>query len=255
MALLFDDFTVTEIRACLNVDTPHGTMRTMRDRSCSAFIFSSKGRVDYYEGARRTFTDPGHFIFVPEGCTYYLKGEEDDFCPCINFKCTGFPEHITQIALPSRNVLDEAFKITELYSTGGPRFLSYIRAAIYRIMQAVCQLDSEWELPKHIAASIAFIRENLSDPALTNERIAAAANISPVYLSKEFARCLNTSPHRYVQKLRLERAIYLLVTQNTGITEIAALAGYNSVYNFSRTFKTMTGLSPKEFRAKNRFNV
>lgn len=248
MERLFENMIVTNIHTCITVPTPPEAYRPMRKRGCCGFLFSTEGRVLYHEGENLTFTDPGHFIFVPKGSDYYLTGDRNDLCPCLNFDCNDYPDHIVQLPVPNRTVLDEALRLTELYSLKLPCYETLIRAGIYRIIGAVCQLQAEVRLPKHVADSIAYMIANLSDPALTNDRIAAEANISAVYLSKEFVKYLHVSPHRYLQNRRIERAKYLLSVENASITETAALVGYNSVYHFSRSFKALTGIPPTKYR-------
>ena len=220
----------------------------MHERPYCGFLFSTEGKVLYHEGERTTFTDPDHFLFVPKGATYFLTGDKYDVCPCLNFDCERYPDRIVQLSVPNRTVLDEARRLVELYSMKLPFYQTLIRAGLYRIIEEICQSQEELRLPKHVADSIAYIIENLSDPTLTNARIAAEVNISAVYLSKEFVKYLRESPHKYLQNRRIERAKYLLSMEGTSVTETAALVGYNSVYHFSRSFKSLTGRSPNEYR-------
>ncbi|MBR9904309.1 MAG: helix-turn-helix domain-containing protein, partial [Gammaproteobacteria bacterium] len=59
-------------------------------------------------------------------------------------------------------------------------------------------------------------------------------------------------PHRYVLNRRLTRARHLLVESFLNMTEIALQCGFGSSSHFSNRFRAETGVSPTEYRAKQR---
>ena len=63
---------------------------------------------------------------------------------------------------------------------------------------------------------------------------------------------MNISPHRYIIELRIAQAKFLLSTTNVKIYDIAKSIGYDDPFYFSKAFKKMTGLSPSDFREKNK---
>ncbi len=68
-------------------------------------------------------------------------------------------------------------------------------------------------------------------------------------LDRQFKSIFHMTPQQYVQKKRLEHAIYLLAT-DVSITDIASKCGYTDHSAFSRKFKELTTLSPSEFKKK-----
>lgn len=85
-------------------------------------------------------------------------------------------------------------------------------------------------------------------------------NISLKYLSKKFSyndtylshlisKELGITFVEYLNNLRVERAKELLSTTNLKIYEISTSVGFQSVEHFSRSFKKISGQSPKQFRA------
>ena len=67
-----------------------------------------------------------------------------------------------------------------------------------------------------------------------------------------FTQKMNISPHRYIIELRIAQAKFLLFTTNVKIYDIAKSIGYDDPFYFSKAFKKMTGLSPSDFREKNK---
>lgn len=63
-----------------------------------------------------------------------------------------------------------------------------------------------------------------------------------------FKEVTGLSPHRYLVKVRLEKAAYLLCNSSLNISEVAELTGFEDPLYFSRTFKKQYFLSPKAYR-------
>lgn len=85
------------------------------------------------------------------------------------------------------------------------------------------------------------------DP-LDIERLAEVAVMSPSHFIRSFKATFGETPHRYLQRRRLERAMYLLRTTNNSITDICMRVGFSSLGSFSRTFSDVVGESPTQFR-------
>jgi|GEM_PF-3875253 len=81
------------------------------------------------------------------------------------------------------------------------------------------------------------------------ENLAALANVSPYQLSQLFRTHLDTSPHKYLMKIRMDSAVKLLRSTSMSIDEIRLQTGHNSLQWFSTAFKNQFGLSPSKYRA------
>ncbi|MBN3845896.1 helix-turn-helix domain-containing protein [Paraburkholderia sp. Ac-20342] len=97
---------------------------------------------------------------------------------------------------------------------------------------------------------IEYIEQNLADPELTVERIALDLNCSKRYLHTVFDSGTHTLS-RYILQLRLMhvcRDLGNLALQQCSITQLAMKWGFVSPGHFSRTFKEMFGVSPRDYR-------
>ncbi|MGW2180474.1 helix-turn-helix domain-containing protein [Streptomyces sp. NPDC001732] len=106
----------------------------------------------------------------------------------------------------------------------------------------------DWTLMPRIQA---FIEEHLSDPALSPARIAQAHHVSLRYLYKMF-QAEGITVSRWILQRRLEACRRDLLHHQTRDLTIAAVAhqrGFASAAHFSRTFRTVYGMSPSEWRA------
>lgn len=86
-----------------------------------------------------------------------------------------------------------------------------------------------------------------ADP-LSVADVAAVACRSEAEFIRSFRIVFGETPHRYLQRRRIERAMYMLRTSDVSITEICMSVGYSSLGTFSRTFADIVGESPTEFR-------
>lgn len=87
--------------------------------------------------------------------------------------------------------------------------------------------------------------EPLDVPALA--RIAGA---SQAHFIRSFKATFAETPHRYLQRRRIERAMFLLRQSECSVTEICLDVGFNSLGTFSRTFRDIVGCPPNDYRAR-----
>jgi AraC-like DNA-binding protein len=78
--------------------------------------------------------------------------------------------------------------------------------------------------------------------------LARVALVSPAHFSRTFRRTFGESPHRYLQRRRMERAMATLCTTDLPVTDIAFAVGFASLGTFSRTFRDIVGESPSTYR-------
>ena len=82
--------------------------------------------------------------------------------------------------------------------------------------------------------------------------IARVAHVSPAHFSRRFKAVFGETPHRYLQRRRIERAMALLRDTATPVTDAALMVGFSSLGTFSRTFRDVVGVSPSEYRRRTR---
>jgi len=78
--------------------------------------------------------------------------------------------------------------------------------------------------------------------------VAAVAHLSAAHFSRSFRSVFGETPHRYLQRRRVERSMFLLRETDRDITDICFDVGFTSRGTFSRTFSDIVGVSPSEYR-------
>ena len=83
-------------------------------------------------------------------------------------------------------------------------------------------------------------------------RLARIANASQAHFIRSFRATFGETPHRYLQRRRVERAMFLLRSTDRHVTDVCFDVGFNSLGTFSRTFQDIVGESPSAFRQRGR---
>ena len=88
--------------------------------------------------------------------------------------------------------------------------------------------------------------------ALDITTLARIACVSESHFIREFRATFGETPHRYLQRRRVERALYLLRCTDRSITDICFDVGFSSLGTFGRTFRAIVGVSPTAYRTAGR---
>ena len=78
--------------------------------------------------------------------------------------------------------------------------------------------------------------------------LARIAHVSPAHFTRTFRATFGETPHRYLQRRRVERAMFLLRETDSSVTDICFQVGFGSPGTFSRTFRDIVGQSPRAYR-------
>jgi AraC-like DNA-binding protein len=78
--------------------------------------------------------------------------------------------------------------------------------------------------------------------------VAAVAHISPAHFSRSFRSVFGETPHRYLQRRRVERSMFMLRETERTVTDICFDVGFTSLGTFSRTFTEIVGETPSGYR-------
>ena len=80
--------------------------------------------------------------------------------------------------------------------------------------------------------------------------LARIAMVSHAHFIRTFRATFGETPHRYLQRRRVERSLFLLRETRRSITDICLDVGFGSLGTFSRTFRDIMGESPSDYRAR-----
>jgi AraC-like DNA-binding protein len=78
--------------------------------------------------------------------------------------------------------------------------------------------------------------------------VAAVAHVSEAHFIRSFRAVFGETPHRYLQRRRVERSMFLLRETDRSITDVCFDVGFTSLGTFSRTFRQIVGETPSQYR-------
>lgn len=146
------------------------------------------------------------------------------------------------------SVSTEIAKKIELRST-----VEDLQKLMLEMVKIYCQLVNKYSVKDYsptVQKVIVMIEADLAADLSLSE-LATTLNINASYLSTVFKKETGKTITAYVNQRRIELAQELLKTTNLQIQTIAQYCGILDVHYFTRLFKKVTGVSPKQFREAN----
>lgn len=102
----------------------------------------------------------------------------------------------------------------------------------------------------HVRAALDFIERNYRD-GISVADIARSTGLNPSYFGKVFKETTGRTPQQYLMGFRIAKAAELLKLTLLSVSEVGAEVGYPNQLHFSRAYKKICGLSPREWRKQN----
>jgi AraC-like DNA-binding protein len=98
-----------------------------------------------------------------------------------------------------------------------------------------------------IAKTVLYIRKHLNE-AIELEKLAEISCLSKDHFIRLFKKELGTTPLQYINQKKIEKAQFLLITEELAVKEIAFQLAFDDYSYFNRLFKKTTGVTPQEYR-------
>jgi transcriptional regulator GlxA family with amidase domain len=80
--------------------------------------------------------------------------------------------------------------------------------------------------------------------------LARIAHVSEAHFIRTFRAAFGETPNRYLQRRRVERAMFLLRSTHRSVTDICMDVGFSSLGTFSRVFREIVGEPPSAYRRR-----
>lgn len=240
-----EDYIITGFFTALRVHDEGGKTIFIKNRRSASFIYPLSGEIEFTDGHGSVTADENSPVYIPCGASYKNRCIRDADSILFNIYDTNGYENITSIPQTSHGDILSCF---EAVSSCGSADGFYVLSQIYKLLHAEFETENK-NINPALYGAIQYINRNYGKAGLSLSDISSAVHISTVYLNKLFTAGMNTTPFKYLTKIRMEKAAAYLCEARS-ISEIAENVGYGDIYRFSRAFKKHYGVSPKKFLIK-----
>lgn len=126
---------------------------------------------------------------------------------------------------------------------------------LYEFLSVLLELSTYAAKPDagfdYVASATKYIAFNYAAPIDISD-IARSIGVSRSHLYRVFMRSMNITPNDYLTRYRISQACELLRNQKLPIGAVANSVGYEDPLYFSRVFKRIVGLAPRDYAARER---
>lgn len=213
----------------------------VKARPHAALSFRVSGTGDFKAGDKSFHVKPGDVLFIPADMPYEVEYSVSEsivihlqscnYCEAEAF-CVENPAEVSLLFL---RLLEEW---QERHSVNGAK------SAVYGILEKI-ERDKMMSIEETVfARCLRYVDDNFCDPSLDIGAVCNEGFISVSTLQRSFVQHLGMSPMQYVIKLRMDKALRLLMENSLSVKEISLRCGFSDEKYFSRAFKKRYGYPP-----------
>lgn len=160
-------------------------------------------------------------------------------------------QHYHNIIPQFTEPLSQKFRhITDVYRYQHiSNYIKDIRAYIFAINDYLWQMNNELITSNGIDMAIKYIKDHY-DKDLNMAMVANHVSLNYSYFSQLFKERTNMNFVDYLKEVRVKKSMELLRDPNYKIYEVAEKVGYQNSKHFTKIFRSVTGISPSEYRNK-----
>ena len=251
------DLVITKISLCTAIYNEKGSKSKRICRPCWAVLIKFEGETEYISNGKKYISNKKNMVILPKGSNYEWHCTNSGYYYGIEFECDKTIDHILTFPINNSEKILKIYQDLEYKRTLKSPFyeLECIKGTddiILRLLQASPSIYQSADKRKKIQPAVDYITQNYNKN-MTNDDLAAMTSLSTVYFRKLFTEVFGVSPITYVHEMRIRKAQEMLQSDYGSITDIAQSLGYLNIYDFSRTFKKHTGVSPLNYLKLNKW--
>ena len=247
------------------IETPHPEGRNDYQL---LYIASGKGHF-YFKGSKKaTIVEKGHMVLFrpkePQVYYYYAKDKTEVYW--VHFTGWKVEQYLDSYELPKKEnvfftgispdypwIYNQIIRELQLQRAN---YDDVIKLILHHILLTINRYIKEGKQTKNetisdIERAVHYFNENYNKP-ISIEQYAQEHLMSVNWFIHSFKEVMNTPPMQYIVSLRIAAAKGYLENSNKNINEIASIIGYDNPLYFSRLFKKHTGMTPTEYKKRNK---
>lgn len=210
------------------------------------FILS--GEAVYVSSGETFLLKAGDAVFIPAGSDRYALTKEME-CVAFNFYCTQppFPAAAKIHWGLDSQLIDCFHSFDRAWISKSEIDTLKCSGLFYLIISRILELQHFQQSNPYVTKIRDYLQQHYTEK-VTVQKVADHIRLNEVYCGALFSRETGETILNYTNQLRITKAAELLKYSTDSITEIAEEVGFEELYYFSRVFKKIIGVSPKEYR-------
>ena len=214
-------------------------------RPYAALSFRDKGTGTFKIGNKTLHTNPGDILFIPCDTPYEVDYSTSESI-VVNMSFCNYQEAEVFELQPRTGV---AVLFSRLLSEWQEQHsVNRAKVTIYSILERMGEYNKTKIENSALAECLQYIELYFCDPELDIKRICDVGFLSKSNLYRLFLNHFGISPKQYIIKLRMNKALGLLVEGDLPIKEISTSCGFLDDKYFSRVFRNTYGYPPSQLR-------
>lgn len=221
-------------------------------RPFSALSFKANAGGAYVVNGERIPYEKGAICLVPAGVAYRRESEREDIF-VLHFDTDGIlPQSVRTVQVEDIEAYREKFAAAySLWERRGAGDYYRASAILYELFaEVIAPEERAARGSDYLAESVRYMEKHLGNHALTVEKLAARAFVSPANFRRRFGARYGCSPKQYLDNLRMTYAKKLLQAGYYGAAEIAERCGFADAGYFCTAFRRHTGESVSAYRRR-----
>ena len=247
------DLVIQMVLSSFDGEFNRGLIRNKSARSSDCFAYYVYGSADYIFEDQTLSVREGDAFYLAKGSVYDIQIHEKSKFICLNFDfqpsdTVRHSELFPSVGTATGHMFHQ---FLHLRLDEDRDYLPKAFSALYDVYFELLMIGNQASA-RYVAGFDrlhAYIIDHYADSDLSLASIANGTDISESRIRRMLQSKLHTTPIKYINSLRLEKAQALLSESNVPISDIAYATGFEDPFYFSRMFKKQYGISPARYRA------
>lgn len=224
-----------------------------RNKGCCVLSCRISGSAIFYTNGTKINVNTGDVLFIPRGQSY-TQGTSGEEIIYIHIEVFGNYNHEFQHIVPDNSEeICELFKqIADIWNERGENYRFKCISLLYSLIAKTSVMLRKTK-KDFLSESVRYINEQFSLNGFSLDDACEKSNVSRAYFNRVFKKEYNMTPVEYINKLKIDKAKFLLLNGAYTNEEVASLCGFSDVKYFYTVFKKLTGTTA--FKYKNNKNV
>lgn len=219
-------------------------------------VYVKKGKYFVEMHNKRYDISEEETVFIPSFVTHTVGSDSEVTVTYVHFVCNYMNFDVFSLSeneclrIKNKNLCTMLEEINSAASTGGISGKIRTDKAICNVVSLLIEENilnvSEPAIDPQLMKILSYIKENALK-GVTAEEIVEKADCGKTKFYEMFCEKMKMTPHKYIEKERLRKTL-LLLADGKKIKEAAAAAGYCDEVYFTKKFKKIFNMTPKQYK-------